>query len=519
MFFELLALGIFILLAACSEAPPSPAPAPDAYWPGEEWRTSTPEAQGMDPEVLLEMLNFIQAEGHNVHSVVVVRNGYLVLDAYWYPFNENTLHELRSCSKSVISALIGIAIDEGYIEGVDQPVLGLFPERTIENPDALREAMTVEDLLTMRSGFEVTMAEVPSEPDWVGLALNQPMAQEPGTRFYYSPSVTYLLSAIIQNATGMSTFDFAQQHLFEPLGISDAYWQSDPMGIALGFSGLSLTPHDMARIGYLYLNDGVWEGEQVISSEWVEESTRVHVSAADQAEWWPDIGASGYGYQWWVRDSGMYSAEGYGAQRIYVIPDLEMIVVFTAALYANDFETPNALLDYVIRSADSEAPLPDNPEAAAQLSARVQALAQPEPHPIPPLPEIAESISGQRYRLGANTLQLHAFRLYFQGDEAAIDVAFDDGEDLEMPIGLDNVYRITPDVARFSTLLQGAATPNPIALRGEWNDPDTFEFHLVNLGAPENYTFRMTFTEGFVTIEVADLVSGWSETIRGWREG
>ncbi len=513
----LLMLGILIWLTACSETP-APELAPAAYWPTEEWRTSTPEAQGMNSEVLLAMLDFIQEENHDIHSVVVVRNGYLVLDAYWYPFTEEIRHELRSASKSVISALIGIAIDEGYIESIDQPVLDFFPERTIENMDAFKEAMTVEDLLTMRSGFDITMVTVPEEPDWVQLTLDQPMAHEPGTHFTYSPSVTYLLSAIIQNATGMGTFDYAQQRLFEPLGISDAYWQTDPMGTALGFSGLSLTPHDMARIGYLYLHDGVWVGEQIIPSGWVEESTRAHVSASDPAEWWPDIGASGYGYQWWIRDSGIYSAEGYGAQRIYVIPDSEMVVVFTGALHANDSETPNALLDYVLRSAESSDPLPDNPEATEQLAARVRALAQPESEPIPPLPEIAEAISGQRYRLEANTLRLYSFRLHFQGEEALIAISFEDGDTLELPIGLDNVYRLTPDVEHFTRLFEGIGAPNPIALRGGWTDQATFVFQIVNVGAPENYTFLMIFSDESVSMGVAESVSGWAEIIRGWHE-
>jgi CubicO group peptidase (beta-lactamase class C family) len=510
----LLVLG---LLAACSEAP-APEPTPAAYWPTEAWRTSTPEAQGMDSEELLAMLDFIQEGEHNIHSVVIVRNGYLVLDAHWYPFNGEIRHELRSGSKSVVSALIGIAIDEGYIEGIDQPVLDFFPERTIANLDALKEAMAVEDLLTMRSGFDVTMLTVPEEPDWTQVALDQPMAHAPGTYFYYNPSVTYLLSAIIQNATGMTTLEFARQRLFEPLGISDAYWQSDPMGIALGFSGLSLTPHDMARIGYLYLNEGIWEGEQIVPSEWVEESTRVHVSANDPAEWWPDGGADGYGYQWWVRDSGIYSAEGYGAQRIYVIPDLEMVVVLTAALHANDYETPNALLDYAIESVESSGPLPEHPEAAEQLAARVRALAQPEPEPVPPLPELAEGISNQRYRLGANTLRLYSFRLHFQGEEALMTLSFEDGESLDLPIGLDNVYRITPDVERFTSLFEGIGAPNPIALRGGWTDQTTFVFQIVNLGAPEYYTFIIVFSDGLVSIGIAESVSGWTEIVRGWNE-
>ncbi len=193
---------------------------------------------------------------------------------------------------------MGIAIDEGYIEGVDQLVLDLFPERTVTNLDADKQAMTLEDVLTMSTGLGCQdsylyrwrgLREMERSDDWVQFMLDLPMAEEPGTQFEYCNGASFLLSAIVQETTGMNALAFANEHLFGPLGIIDVQWLSNPQGITIGWSDLYLTPHDMAKIGYLYLNEGWWDGEQVVSADWVEASTREHISAKTLQD--------GYGYQ------------------------------------------------------------------------------------------------------------------------------------------------------------------------------------------------------------------------------
>jgi CubicO group peptidase (beta-lactamase class C family) len=211
--------------------------APD-YWPTEGWRTSTPEEQGMDSERLAETMDYLQEQSSfDIHSLLIIRNGYIVIDAYFYPFAADTLHDLASATKSFTSSLIGIAIDKGYIESVEQPVLDIFSERTVANVDADKRAMTVEDLLTMRSGFkcinqptEVTLSEMWASPDWSQFTLDLPMAAEPGARYVYCSPNVHLLSVIIQETTRMSALAFAQEHLFGPLGVSDVIWPSDPQG-------------------------------------------------------------------------------------------------------------------------------------------------------------------------------------------------------------------------------------------------------------------------------------------------
>ena len=332
----------------------------------------------MDSERLADMLASIEAHEHNIDAVLVVRNGYLVAEAYLNPHGPDDKHKVYSCTKSVISTLVGIAIDQGYIEGVDQPVLSFFPDRTAANLDARKEAMTLEHLLTMSTGLDCRdsylyrwqgLREMEGSEDWVQHVLDLPMVAGPGTQFGYCNGASFLLSAIVQEATGKNANLFAREHLFAPLGISDARWLSGLQGITIGWSDLYLRPRDMAKIGYLYLNGGRWEGQQVVPAAWVEASTRKHIAATLQ---------DGYGYQWWVTDDGVYMALGYAGQFIFVVPEVNLVVVFVSALPERDFYVPQRLLeDYIIPAARSANPLPQNPEGVARLEARIEALALP----------------------------------------------------------------------------------------------------------------------------------------------
>jgi CubicO group peptidase (beta-lactamase class C family) len=377
----LLVLTAMLLgMAGCVETamPTTVAPA-RSYWPTEAWRTSTPEEQGMDSEVLADMLETIAEQDYDIDGVVVVRNGYMVVDATVYPFELGSRHIIYSCTKSVVSALVGIAIDKGYIEGVDQPTLDFFPERSVANLDADKQAMTLEDVLTMSSGLKCRdsylyrwrgLHEMRQSEDWVQFVLDLPMAEEPGTKFEYCNGASFLLSAIIQETTGLSAFEFANEHFFGPMDIVNVEWSSNPQGITIGWSDLHLTPHDMAKIGYLYLNEGRWDGEQVVSAEWVRASTREHIPAGTLED--------GYGYQWWIDDAGIYMALGYSGQYIVVVPDQDMVVVFISDLEEQDFYVPQGLLtDFIIPAAKSPTPLPNNPDGVALLESRTEALASP----------------------------------------------------------------------------------------------------------------------------------------------
>jgi CubicO group peptidase (beta-lactamase class C family) len=302
-----------------------------AYWPTEGWKTAAPEEVGIDSEMLAEVSGIIQEGELGVDSLLVVRDGYLVMDEYYGEFSRGERHNIYSCTKSVVSTLIGIAIEEGYVEGLNQTLLDFFPDRTPQNMSAWKEEITLENLLTMTAGFDARdswlyewecLGKMRESPDALQYVLDLGVIEEPGTRFEYTNGVSHLLSCIINETTGMSTLGYAFDSLFTPLGIDDVEWKNDSLGKNWGYSSLYLTPHDMAKFGHLFLNNGTWDGEQIVPEAWVGEATRKHVDAP----LWP-----GYGYQWWVDEWGFYLALGYGGQLIFVVPEDDLVVVFTGS--------------------------------------------------------------------------------------------------------------------------------------------------------------------------------------------
>ncbi len=332
----------------------------------------------MDSALLAEMLSLIEERDYEIDSILIIRNGYLVTDIYVHPFAPNTKHVINSCTKSVVSALIGIVVDEGYIHGVDQPILEIFSDRDVANLEPSKEQITLEDVLSMSSGLDCKdsylyrwsgLREMWNSEDWVQFVLDLPMAHEPGTYFEYCNGGSFLLSAVVQERTGKTALDFANEKLFGPLGIENVTWRENPQGISIGWGGLEMIPYDMAKIGYLYLNGGEWDGGQIIPSSWVESSTTEHIDATLQ---------DGYGYQWWVDDDGVYMALGYAGQFIFVMPEKSLVVVFTSDLKERDFYVPQQLLEaYIIPAAQSSQALPKNTKGVEQLELMIERLAQP----------------------------------------------------------------------------------------------------------------------------------------------
>jgi CubicO group peptidase (beta-lactamase class C family) len=287
----------------------------------------------MDAAKLAEMLEAIRQQNLNLYSLLVIRNGYIVSETYFGSTTPETRREIYSVTKSFIATLVGIAVDKGLIAGVDRPVGEFFPDRSFANWDAAKQAMTLENLLTMTTGLDwpendATFRELYGTRDWVKFVMDEPMRSKPGSAFSYCSGCSHVLSAIIQRQAGMNTRDFAQRELFEPLGITGAAWDTDSAGTPIGGWGLQLTPREMAKLGYLYLNGGAWDGRQIVSADWIKAATRKHTRTDSDL---------GYGYQWWIYPLwGAYAALGRYGQTIFVIPDLNLIVVTTAALEGHD---------------------------------------------------------------------------------------------------------------------------------------------------------------------------------------
>jgi CubicO group peptidase (beta-lactamase class C family) len=325
------------------------------YWPTEDWLESTPEEQGMDPTKLSEMMEYIDENSLNIESLLIVRNGFLVFEEYPDPtYNKDRKHILFSVTKSFTSALMGIAIQEGFVDSVEEKVLNYFPGREFANLDSRKRQINIEHLLTMTAGLEYDEWSTPytsSQNDYnlmiqaedsVQFVLDKPMVADPGAVWTYSTGATQILSAIIDYTTGDSTLDFAHNYLFGPLGITDVRWPADGQGINYGGSMMQLKPRDMAKFGYLYLHNGTWNNEQIVPAEWVKKSTETITQHWEHG---------GYGYQWWTYPPfGIYAAQGYNSQSIFVIPNHNMVVVFTANIGSSNPE-PGILFNYIIPAA------------------------------------------------------------------------------------------------------------------------------------------------------------------------
>ncbi len=276
-----------------------------------------------------------------LHSLLISRDGELLVEEYFNGRSASSVANIKSASKSVLSALIGIAINEGYIKGVDQPIGDFFGEQLEGESNRTKRNITVGNLLTMQSGLETTSnrnygAWVQSR-DWVGFALNQRLERPPGTLMEYSTGNTHLLSAILTIATANSTLVFAREALGQPLGFYLAQWPRDPTGIYFGGNDMEFTARQMMAFGELYMNDGMVDGRQIISAEWVADSLQPRaISTRESGRY--------YGYGWWLREMAGHVtpyAWGYGGQFIVLVPDLELVVVTTSSSLPSDARRPH----------------------------------------------------------------------------------------------------------------------------------------------------------------------------------
>jgi CubicO group peptidase (beta-lactamase class C family) len=307
----------------------------------------------MDPAVLAQAEKFVATEGKELHSLLIVRNGHLVSETYWPPYERTQKHILNSCTKTVVSALVGIATDDGLLRK-DDKVLGYFPELTPANRDDAKEAITIKHLLTMSSGIswpqygpDNVSDKMGKSPDWVKFILDRPMAAAPGTVTNYSNGDSHLLSAILGKLTRSTALDFGRERLFRPLDISDIRWDSDPQGRSIGSGALYMKPVDMTKLGRLYLASGVWNGRRILSVGWVKKSFTVQTQMPTKG------GAAGYGYYWWLYpERKLFEAWGGAGQRIGVFPEHDLVVVMTAAI-GDDFpRSPFAakIYDYALQA-------------------------------------------------------------------------------------------------------------------------------------------------------------------------
>ncbi len=491
------------------------------HWPTKEWKYSSPEAQGMDSVKFEVMLEHIDQQDLNFHSITVIRNGYIVFDAFFPPYSKKYKHKLHSATKSIISLLMGIALNQKYITNTDITLKKLFPDRKIQNWDKKKEAIKLHDLLTMRSGIEwnewSTPFSSPDNPlnkmiitkDWSQFALDQPMLSESGIIFNYNSGVSHVLSQILYDHTKILPLEFAKKNLFEPLGIQDVNWETDPNGLHAGGWGLQLKPHDMAKIGYLLLNNGKWENQQIISESWIKQSTQKHVSL-------PSMNLN-YGYLWWIANKDYYYASGRGGQFIIVDPEKDIVTIITSGI--NNITTDEVFdiiyEEYIRKSVVSNEPIGINKDYTSietKINNFIKERAQKKNIISNPIPkDFIQKVNGKKILLEKRIGYVLSITLYFENNQIFIEIEFPDfiykGE-----IGMNGEYIINPPLTNVPLYNQYSL---PVAFKGYWHDDALIIYQQYIGDSPLLEIKGKLIKEDKVSISFVELAEGWNSEVKG----
>jgi CubicO group peptidase (beta-lactamase class C family) len=458
------------------------------------WKTSSPEQQGMNSLIFANAIKKIKQDSTNIHSLLVIKNNHVVLDASFHPFKNTYEHDLASVTKSITSLLIGIAIDKKFIKSENEPIINFFPEYKIKN-DTL-QTVTIRDLLNMSSGFQCSWNEGEQElrkmrnsEDWVKFMLSLPFSNKPDAQFSYCSGNYYLLSEILQRATKMSCHDFAKTYLFKPLDFGKSYWLANYKGVNNGWGDLHISIYDFAKIGYLVLNNGLWNGKQVISKQWIEKIKPLHKID----------GTESYGYGWWLdsENPDAIQAIGRGGQRLFVFKNSNMVVATFGgggydsgdlggfALKAIQAYTKDENQYSILRQEIKNAALPNTSITTSNTF---------------PIKEL-----NKNFLLDNNDMGLQSIRFEKRKTDYYVILNLIDHSKEENLIGMNNQYKISGE--RTFGL--------PTATKGRWiNDKLYIDYNRVC--RIEDYKFAITFKENnLIELKLTEVSKGIDQTITG----
>jgi CubicO group peptidase (beta-lactamase class C family) len=471
----LASIALTVLLSSAITAGAEDTTAP---WPTKGWRISAPEEQGIDPAALAELIDI--GADNSFDSLLIVRHGKIVLDAYYAPYSADMTHVVNSVTKSVIGTLTSMALKDGLLKGTDQPVLSFFGDRSVANLDDRKKAITLQNLLDMTSGLVregriaaggslESTAGLERSGNWVQFILDRPMATAPGESFNYDSGNPHLLSAILSKVTGMSAEEYAKAKLFGPLGITAWKWRRDPQGISTGGYGLALHPRDMAKLGYLYLHNGAWEGKSLLSPGWIEKVN--HATVDMKLSFAPAFRYSNF--FWAQPSSNVYWASGLHCQLIMVYPALDLVAVTTG----RDNCPITELVAAIPKAVKSDTAIQPDPAGTERLANAIRAISTEAAADMSEAPPIATVVSGRTYTFSSNPLGVKSLSLTFAGPDPRYDFGLysrDPTRPLQKisgPIGLDGRYR------------KGEPTAfGVIAVKGRWLDDHVFEIERRTIG-------------------------------------
>jgi CubicO group peptidase (beta-lactamase class C family) len=437
---------------------------------------STPEAQGVSSSAVLSFVEAADKSIESLHSFMLARHGHVVAEGWWSPYSAESPHSLYSLSKSFTSTAVGLAIVEGKLS-LDDAVLKFFPEDAPFQPSNNLKEMRVSDLLRMSTGQQSEPPRTQDQP-WTKTFLSQPVPFKPGTHFLYNTSATYMLSAIVQKATGMTVLDYLRSRLFEPLGIEHPTWETSPQGVSAGGFGLSIRTEDIARFGQLYLQRGRWQGRRLIPEAWIDAATTRQTSNGSRpdSDW-----DQGYGYQFWRCRHGAFRGDGAFGQFCIVLPEQDAVIAITSG--TKDMQAVLNLVWDKLLPAMKPAALPADDGARQRLQRTLIGLSlRPQEGAASPA-----AVWDKKYIFPANDHKLESVTLVPGGKvDVATLVVRADGAEQRIVCGHGAWHK---GQAAWSLL-----TPQPVAASGAWLADSVFIAKLCFYETPFTVTVKLKFS-------------------------
>ena len=441
---------------------------------------SSPESQGVSPSALLSFVESADKQVDAMNSFMLVRHGHVVAEGWWSPYDAASPHSLYSLSKSFTSTAVGLAVAEGKLS-VDDEVLKFFPGTP--EPGKNLKLMRVSDLLRMSTGHQDEPKRTPDKP-WTESFLAQPVPHKPGTHFLYNTTATYMLSAIVQKATGQTLLDYLGPRLFGPLGIENPTWEASPQGVSAGGYGLSIRTEDIAKFGQLYLNKGRWDGKPLVPASWVEAATSRQTSNGSnpKSDW-----DQGYGYQFWRCRNGAYRGDGAFGQYCIVLPEQDAVIAITSGV-----KDMQAVLDLVwekLLPALKPDPLPPDDDARGKLERTLKGLTlRPQEGSLEP-----SKLAGRKFAFPKNDLKLESISL--EDDKLTLKVD-----------GADRSIVCKPGTWTKGRFAFGPLPDQPAAASGAWTGEDTFTAKVCYYETPFIATFTLKFAGDEVRFDASSNV-------------
>ncbi|GGD56222.1 hypothetical protein GCM10011514_20380 [Emticicia aquatilis] len=469
---------------------------------------STPEAEGVSSEGIINFLDAANKSKHEFHSFMLVRHGKVVAESWWNPYRSDLKHTMYSVSKSFTATAIGFAVAEKKLT-VEDKVISFFPEDVPVNISPYLSELKVKDLLTMSVGHAKENFGMITSDNWVREFLNTPIKNQPGTKFLYNSPATYMLSAIVQKVTGQKVIDYLQPRLFTPLGIEGIDWEVDPKNINTGGWGLRVKTEDMAKFGQLFLQKGNWKGKQILPASWVEEATSMKImqnpdatqAQRDSSDW-----LQGYCYQMWRCRNNGFRADGANGQYIIVLPEKDAVIITTAE--APDMQSEINLIWKYILPALNDKKLSANPKKLTELKQKIVSLALPigskENSSM-----LESGISGKTYGIISKSKALESVGFEFKNETLNLSIKTDSVTHT-IPFGLGKW--INSETTKFGPYLVAIAKSNrvglsPFKVAGSyaWKDSKTLELTLRYIESPHTETIVFNFDGDKISVDFVSI--------------